>query len=189
MQSSCQVLQTIIELAESGLIFPVPSFIQTLLIAAKNVKQIIRTIGLCIFPIAKLVNHFPGCIKYFHTHRGFSFDTVVSQHILFQSRFLQVSQISERHSTKLEHQGSNSLCTTQTLRFWVLIQKLMQFDSRQGLLLANIDTGINIMKQSRHIRRNARFYSPVINTTKHTHIRRDRVGFQATLVKILPVAS
>ena len=85
--------------------------------------------------------------------------------------------------------GSNSLCTTQTLRFGVLIQKLMQFDSRQGLLLANIDTSINIMKQSRHVWRNARFYSPVINTTKHTHIRRDRIGLQATLVKILPVAS
>ena len=54
MQGSCQVLQTIIELAKSGLIFPVPSFIQTFLIAAKDVKQIIRTIGLCIFPIAKL---------------------------------------------------------------------------------------------------------------------------------------
>lgn len=90
MQGSCQVLQIIIKSTKSGLIFPVTSFIFPFLIPTKNIKQIIRTIGVRTFLTTELVNHFLCSIQHFHAHRSFGFDTIVSQHILIQSRLLQM---------------------------------------------------------------------------------------------------
>ena len=78
MQGSCQVLQAIIKSAESGLIFPITSFIRPLLIPTKNVKQIIRTIGVRILLAAELVYHVFCCIQHFHAHWSFSFDTIAA---------------------------------------------------------------------------------------------------------------
>ena len=59
-----------------------------------------------------------------------------------------MSQISERHSTELKHQGSNSLRTTQTLRFGISHTKALRNSAaRQSFLLADIHSRINIMKQ------------------------------------------
>ena len=85
-----QLLQRIIKSTESGLIFPVTSFIRPFFIPTKNIKQIIRTVRMRIFFATELVNHFLCSIQHFHAHRSFGFDTIVSQHILIQSRLLQM---------------------------------------------------------------------------------------------------
>ena len=98
-------------------------------------------------------------------------------------------QGSERHSAELKHQGSDSLCTTQTFRFGIFIEEAIKFSDRQRFLLANIHSRINIMKQTMHIRSSARLHSSIIDATKHTHIRWYRIRLQTGTIKILPVTA
>ena len=170
-KSLCKSLQTIIEPAESGLIFPICTFIFSLLVAKKDTEQIVGTIRMRRLTVAKPADYILCSIQYFHTHRSFRLDTIIPDDIPFQRRFLQMSKVSERHSAELKHQGSDSLRTTQTFRFGIFIEEAIKFSDRQRFLLANIHSRINIMKQTMHIRSSARLHSSIIDATKHTHIR------------------
>jgi hypothetical protein len=71
----------------------------------------------------------------------------------------------------------------------VFIKQLPQLGNRKGLLLTNIHTRIDIVKQAGDVRSTTRFHSPVVDTAKHTHIRGNGVGLQPTFIKILSVTS
>ena len=98
-------------------------------------------------------------------------------------------QIGKGHPAELEHQSGNGLCTSQTVRLGILIQKLMQFRNRQRAFLPNVHSGIYIMKQSGDIRSSPRLHSTIINTTQHTHIGRNRIRFQTTITQMLTVTA
>lgn len=77
--------------------------------------------------IQELADHLLRRIKDFHTHRSLRLDTAVTENILIQGRLLKMCQIGKGHPAELEHQSGNGLCTSQTVRLGILIQKLMQF--------------------------------------------------------------
>ena len=98
-------------------------------------------------------------------------------------------QIGERHPAKLKHQSGNSLGTAETVRLGIFIKKPAKSDDRKRPFLTHVYSRIDLMEQAVDIRSTTRLHTPIVDTTKHTHIRGNRIRLQTTCVKVLFVTA
>ena len=184
-QPLCQGFQAVVESPESGLVFTVSFLILPFLISLKDAEKVVGTAGTGRPPVTELLEHLLCAVQNLNAHGSLRLDTIVAQHVAIKSGFLQMAQIGERHPAKLEHQSGDSLGTAETVRMGVFIKKPAKSDDGKRLFLTNVHSRIDLMKQAVDIRSATRLHTTIVDTTKHTHIRGNRIGLQTTCVKML----